>query len=65
MRICLPAGKKRLYRNTPEKLKNRTNVSEQFLLSAAMLSLFFFTTISSHAHVRFRSFKLKFNSVLT
>lgn len=63
MGICLSAGKKRLCRNPSEKLKNRTNLWKRFLLPAALPSTFFFTTVTSHAHVGYfghRLFKIKF-----
>lgn len=42
---------KKLCRNTPEKLKSRTNVPVQFLSPAAMRSSFFFTSLSRHMYM--------------
>lgn len=43
MEICLPAGKKRLYKKTREEPKNRTNILKEFLFPVAMRSSLFFT----------------------
>lgn len=57
MGVGLPAGEKRLCRNTLEKLKHRTNILTQFLFPAAMLSSFFFTpSVTSHVNVSYLDF---------